>query len=181
VLGRRKVQPVWSPDGRTIYYRSNEASDSAAYIARDVASGAEREIIRRPSLGDLILSPDGRYIATGVSDGATKTRVILLIPVAGGEPRILKQINDPQDMGVKMWSPDSRSVIVATVRPEEAWRLPLDGAAVRLSDDALLPGHPAVHPDGSRIAVVRRSTPSQASAPQRGVWVLENFLPKASK
>jgi hypothetical protein len=139
-------------------------------------------ISRRPTLGDLLLSPDGRYIATGVSDRATKTRVILLIPVAGGEPRVLQQVSEPQDMGVKMWAPDSRSVVIGTVRPDEVWRVPVDGTPVRLPDEVKnLPGHPAVHPDGNLIAVVRRSTPSQTSAPQRGVWVLENFLPKASK
>jgi Tol biopolymer transport system component len=179
-LGLVKDSPVWFPDGSRIVYRHiDPATKTRAFIEHNLATGAEREIIRRPALGDLLLSPDGRYIATGVSDTAAGKRRMLLIPVAGGEPRVLKEINLPQDMGVKMWAPDSRSIVVSTVRPSEAWRLPIDGPAVRLSDDALLPGHPAVHPDGLRIAVTRRSTPSQPADPQRGLWVLENFLPKA--
>jgi Tol biopolymer transport system component len=182
-LGPRKSDPVWSPDGARVYYRQADqpaTGGGGAFIARDVASGNEREIIRRPNLGDLVLSPDGRYIATGSNDAATNTRTILLIPTGGGEPRILKRVNLSRDMDVKMWAPDSRSVVVTTLGPRELWRLPIEGEPRLLSNDPQenLPGRPAVHPDGKRIAVAQTSTATQAQEP--GVWVLENLLPRAT-
>ena len=43
-------------------------------------------------VGGLRLSPDGQYIATPSIDAATNSRVLLLIPVAGGEPRVLMSV-----------------------------------------------------------------------------------------
>jgi Tol biopolymer transport system component len=182
--------PAWSPDGNTIYFRRTYSADpggstsraletiGAAFFARDLTSGSERELIRRPALGAVNISPDGRFIATGADDVAADTRTILLIPTGGGEPRILR-VNRPRDGGVPMWAPDSRSVVVRA-SSDEVWRYPIDGGQpVRLASWASVPAGPQLSPDGKRVAIERRVTPAQSREP--GVWVLENFLPKDGK
>ncbi len=65
-------EPAWSPDQKKLYFKARSDPEfggdkSGAFIERDLASGSERVIIRRRNatdLGDLKLSPDGRFIAT---------------------------------------------------------------------------------------------------------------------
>ena len=59
--------PALTRDGRTVYLlRDLEAASAkgVALIEHQLASGAERELIRRESLALLELSPDGRLLAT---------------------------------------------------------------------------------------------------------------------
>lgn len=79
--------PKWSPDGKSIYFRRTLSNGKEfAFIQRDLASGVEKEVIRRPFLGRPNLSPDGRYIATPSVDIASNSRVHLLIPTDGRDP-----------------------------------------------------------------------------------------------
>jgi dipeptidyl aminopeptidase/acylaminoacyl peptidase len=167
-------QPVWSRDGASIYYRrGNRQSDSIVFVARDLKTGAERELLRRPELGPLTLSPDGRYVATGVTDTAANTRTIVVVPTSGGEAKSLR-VNKPVGGGVPMWMPDSQAVIVGD--GSKLWRVTLDGRESPFSP-RLFPGNQiALHPDGTRIAYVATVTPENSKEP--GVWVLENFLPQ---
>ena len=174
--------PTASPDGASLYYRQDARNPtSVAFFVRDLASGSEREIIRRPILGVLYLSPDGRYIATGSRDAATNTRTFLLIPTGGGEPRELKRFEIGQSVvSGLMWAPDSRSFLVVAGEQREVWSLPTQGEPRRLFNDteSRLPASEiAVHPDGKRIAVSQKS-PNRPL--EEGVWVLENFLPRAA-
>src|SRR5262249_42283780 len=85
--------PSWSPDQKKLYFRSVSnlmagGDGSTAFVEKDLASGSERVIIRRPNLGALDLSPDGSFIVTIVRE-AVKSSALLLIPIAGGEPKEL--------------------------------------------------------------------------------------------
>ena len=92
--------PRISPDGKTVYYHRAIADNNkppfatSAFIARDLATGAEHELIRR-NLGAVNLSPDGRSIVTGSNDLSTKSRSILYVPTDGGQPRELMRIDLP--------------------------------------------------------------------------------------
>ena len=89
------------PNLKKLYYRQGKANVSdlsaleAPLVERDLASGVERELIRG-NLGGAALSPDGRYLATSNVDLATKSKSIMLVPVAGGEPRVLMRVALPQ-------------------------------------------------------------------------------------
>ena len=167
-----------STDGKTLYYRKrlDGASDSSsslfAFIERDLASGLEKELVRG-NLGYPALSPDGRYLATRTDDVSTQRKSIMLVPVAGGEPRILiRAFTNRPDVGV-LWAPDSRSVVID------------DGAAefeVWASIDGRVPPKPVViragvrvSPDGRRFAMVE----GKPNPTQQEVWVYENVLAKA--
>jgi len=183
--------PQLSPDGKRLYYRRNFSgigsaqlrlgSADSAFVERDLASGTEREIIRRPNGFPADLSPDGRFIATTSNDESTKSLTLVLIPVSGGEPRELLRLSQPERLfGPASWTPDGNSIIVEKVRNDsltdrEFLLVPVDGGQPRKIDVGPTIGLgpvQTVHPDGKQIAyVVGDSTVKQE------VWVLENFLP----
>ena len=149
------------------------------FIERDLASGNEREVIRLPSrLGEVNVSPDGRYIATISEEASSKSSTVLLIPVAGGQPRELLRVSlaeASQRFGGMAWTPDSRAVIVMKNRDDrgELWLVPVtDGQPRKLDIDLTnWAGGFRVHPDGRQIAFVAGKAASE-------IWALENFLSK---
>ena len=184
-----------SPDGKKIYYGDPE--NRGSYIERDLASGETREIIRTSSskrAGNKELSPDGRYAATVIWDEAAKATTVLLIPIAGGEPRELLRVSQPERFRLYAnvtWTPDSQAIIVVKIigktgtellsrnfredeiRSSELWLVPVgDGEARKLDID--IAGWKSygirLHPNGRQIAFI-------AGKQSQEVWSLENFLP----
>jgi len=172
------VSPDWGRDGTKIYYRRTGTGDSSVF-ERDLFSGAEREIIRRKSVGGVYLSPDGKWIATWGEDEFAKAETIIIIPVAGGESREVFRVRRPRSVGVSAWAPDSNSIIVrelvSTGGGSERWQVPLSGGEPRKLNLNLGLGNDGplrVHPDGRQVAY---SSGNDAWE----VWVMENFLPAA--
>jgi Tol biopolymer transport system component len=174
------TSPVLSPDGRTLYYvqRSNPpGANESALVKRDLASATETELLRRPALGDVNLSPDGRYIAAASGDPSIQSNTFLIIPTAGGEPNEVIRRTRPQRPAMFVWEPGSRSLLIRIGSggdKAELWRAFVDGAAaVKLPTtvDGNV-GSVRLHPDGRQIAfqVTIPSTPYE-------IWVTENFLP----
>jgi Tol biopolymer transport system component len=112
----RLVSPIESPlgsggyvdlsaDGRTVYLTRNRPAplDSGVVIAKDLASGAERELYRGSQVGGVTLSPDQStlaFVRSAIVDVATtaccapfgsQSRAMQLVtmPVGGGAPRVL--------------------------------------------------------------------------------------------
>ena len=198
------INPMWTPDGRRIVFtRLTTQADPrvAAVIERDLASGIEREIVRKtgpsswnPGWMFVDLSPDGQWVAAVVNEAWPGHNVgtwsLLVAPVAGGEPRELMR-GESRGADVLTWAPDGRSVFVSAIREEsqfpdhrrDVWRVPSDGSAPQKLDlDIASLGPPFnsdqrmhVHPDGRRVAFAA-AEPAKADE----VWVLENFLPAAS-
>jgi Tol biopolymer transport system component len=175
------ASPVLSPDGRALYYlqRTNlPAATELAIMKRELASATETELLRRPVLRmPLVLSPDGRYIATASSDPSARSNTFLIIPTAGGEPKEIIRRAQPQQPGLFVWGPDSRSLLIRTGTggdKAELWRVFVDGApAIKL--DTMVDGNigsVSLHPDGRQLAfqVITPSTPYE-------ICVTENFLP----
>ncbi len=148
-------------------------------LERDLASGSERELLRRSGMRDPSVSPDGRYIALRATAGASTA--VLLVPTAGGEPRELIRVNEPQGFSPFLaWAPDGRGVSVAAKLDESGkkflWLVPVGGDLPRKLDidtrDLADESRIAVNPDGRQIAYI-------AGESKREVWALENFLPAA--
>jgi Tol biopolymer transport system component len=171
--------PVLSPDEKTLYYRTYVGGEFA-FVRRDLGTGNETELIRRPRLGTLNLAPDGRAIATFSFDPSAKSASLLLISIPGGEPRELMRVNEPA--GIQMWAPDSRAIFIkrspSDGRPA-LWRAPLDGTQPKKLDANLDPniGQFRLHPDGRQVTFEVRVQHRQGVE----VWALENFLPDLSR
>jgi len=94
-----------SADARTAYETRNRPAplDSGVLIAKDLASGTERELYRGSQVFGVVLSPDERtlaFVRSAVVDTAattccgpwgsqSKAVQLVTIPVAGGAPRVL--------------------------------------------------------------------------------------------
>jgi Tol biopolymer transport system component len=186
-----------APDGKTFYCIRQDGAESV-FLAVDLASGTEREIIRRANLGGLNLSPDGRYLATPSIDPTDHARTFLVIPVDGGSPRVVIRIaGEPEAeaqknfkegrMTIWSWAPDSQSVLIRKRSggpPDyELWQGFVDGAiSRRVSAKAEPPlgrGGMRLSPDGGRVAFVVSGSSTTERAPAR-IMVLENFLPHAN-
>lgn len=173
----------WTSDERKIYYRLRNR-----IMERDLSSGSERELFRRKGEGgsvSIAVSPDGRYI--GAVDYGNDTSTVLLIPIAGGEPRELMRASLPEQFdGFRMtWTPDSRAVILpkqltSSSERKELWLVPVaDGRPRKLDIDVdswVMPGGGfQLRPNGGQIAFVAEAG---GSGPE--VWALENLLSLSS-
>jgi dipeptidyl aminopeptidase/acylaminoacyl peptidase len=85
------VQPVFSPDGRTVYVRAQRRagfeSDRWYLDAYDRAGGARRTLFETPdlSVADFALSPDGASV--WFTAGSQGREHLYMVPAAGGTPR----------------------------------------------------------------------------------------------
>jgi Tol biopolymer transport system component len=168
------ASPDWSADGSRLYYRRALPNDEAAFVEYDLASGVEKELIRRSSLGGVWLSPDRRYIAT-FSRLSGERNSLLLIPTGGGSARELAQVTVGR-IRVWAWAPDGNSVFVQKLSGElsgDVLRVPVSGGAPQelglKTDPESSPLR--VSPDGKRVAF-QVTEPDARSE----VWVMENFL-----
>jgi Tol biopolymer transport system component len=163
---------VLSRDGRLVYYRKviAGAARSAAIVEHDIASGRERELLRRDLLAGMMLSPDGRYLAVGGRDAS------MLIPLNGEPPREL--LSRPgSGVMVAMWAPDSTSVYVWQRQAKQMLRVGLKGeppVPVDFDVDLEQVGgmRIAVHPNGRQVAYAVNAGPRV-----KELWVLDHFLP----
>jgi dipeptidyl aminopeptidase/acylaminoacyl peptidase len=185
------AQPTPSIDGKKVYYiRRRLAEERIAFIELDLTSGKEREIIQRPFLGGLNISPDGRYILTGNRDQASQSASFLLIPVDGGAVReTMRQTTVAENtapLTLLMWGPDSKSALIRKVvnvpnRSIEVWQVFVDGREAPKLDGLLDPrlanGGIRLHPDGRRIV---QSLPRGPQKSPSQIMMLENFLPVAA-
>lgn len=132
-LGQRKLgqlthgdfddaKPAWSPDGKQIAFTSKRAgadpdrsNNSDVYVVAAQPGAQPRQLTtwEGPDDGPLAWSPDGRWIAylQGREPRffAYDQPVPALVPVAGGEPRVLAKALD-RDVSEVQFSPEGRSL-----------------------------------------------------------------------
>jgi Tol biopolymer transport system component/DNA-binding winged helix-turn-helix (wHTH) protein len=87
-VGVDNGSPSVSRDGRWLAYSaSNPVSGDSSIRLRDLATGAERQLIEGAQLWQTSISPDGSRVAyMGSINNKLVGQVTLLIPVAGGVP-----------------------------------------------------------------------------------------------
>ena len=148
-----------SPDLPTAFYsRRVVGGHEVVFMSRNIASGEEKEIARGTglnpysaagyALGAVNLSPDSKWICTVGVDRASNSRVLLLIPAAGGMPRTLMatpsavpetELTNPRRgaiLSFVAWDPSTQWVLAIrrmadSSQANELWRVPLDGGAPR--------------------------------------------------
>jgi Tol biopolymer transport system component len=154
-----------------MYYRAATAG-LGGIVERDVASGAERTVVDGQYRA-MTLSPDGSWFTVTRMDmeaakrGEIGTSAVMLVPVAGGEPRELFRgvVLSPQ------WTPDAKSILVSKSINEtvtELWFVPIDGSAPR-KFEFTVSGPFRLSPDGRQIAYGVGDDKAE-------VWVVENFM-----
>ncbi|HUF51414.1 MAG TPA: hypothetical protein VMN60_11295 [Longimicrobiales bacterium] len=154
-----QVSPVLSPDGKTLYfYQHDKATRGLDIAAVELATGHERVI--RPNATDgtvaLALSPDGQHLAYVTWD----RRALRVIPVTGGEPRIVHSLAPDGFFGQQpvAWTHDSRHILFTAGSPNRTdlklFRIPAAGGTpeLLLRMDGI--GHLRVRPDGRQIAFI---------------------------
>jgi Tol biopolymer transport system component len=156
------------------YVRRDHRQQTSQVLRRDLASGAEREL-RELSGSDgyrISLSPDGRRLAFSNAGDDKKLQVM---PVEGGETRLLFQF-EPHGYGVPhTWTPDGRFILFTTgANRRTLCRIPAEGGKVQeLWPNVLSLGPITVHPDGRHIAFAAATEIDSA----QDIWVMRNFLP----
>lgn len=166
--GEASMIPQWSPDGQRIFYvRANEARTNVALVERDLASGAERELLRGLDVQWFSVAPDGKQLACATVDPTTQEAALFILGVAGGERRDLLRPND--GFGFPQWTPDGRRIVLR--KDGEIWTVAPSGGSPRKIDlgvSRILDLR--IHPDGRQIIfTTRNNTPQE-------VWVMENLL-----
>ncbi|MFC1717779.1 hypothetical protein ACFL6S_29235, partial [Candidatus Poribacteria bacterium] len=177
--------PVWSRDGKTIFYILRHADKEWGFFsiaARDLATGEERELYTGGySWSCLMVSPDGQEMFF-YDEGQTKIKVI---PTAGGEPRVLcaesshtyitgengdhKVVFPVRVIYPVTWTPDGRHLLFIKAKIlsydddeqiNELWRIPTEGGEpekLRELDKQLVNELRlgSFHPDGQSIAFAK--------------------------
>jgi Tol biopolymer transport system component len=100
-----------------------------------------------------VWSPDGRAVVTARNTAGPHTS-LEIVPVTGGEARVLLSGRDPASeyvspLGFYAWSADGRTIYYLGRRPSDGsvaiWQMPASGGAARLAvrfDDPSRPWHP---------------------------------------
>ena len=130
-------------EGAGVFYyaRRTERSGREWEICRTALAGGEPHVIARisrsrvPVSPDFIqgaLSPDGRWIALPLVDGATTE--IWLLPTDGGKMRTITDFGDRQTLVARQvsWAPDGRCIYAAVAETATAVVL-LDGLLSAIS------------------------------------------------
>jgi Tol biopolymer transport system component len=99
--------PVWSPDGRRVFFTSSREGVSNLYQVRPDQPGREEIVLRTTAwkVPDDV-SPDGRFLVYETSD--PKTRIDLWILPLSGDRTPAPLVTSPFDEFAAQFSPDGR-------------------------------------------------------------------------
>ena len=185
--------PAWFPDGKRLLYNESHRESgtiSETILVRDLQTGRTTELFRAApgaTIDDIALSPDGQQVALTLLEKQTRSSVLKLLPVAGGEASELVRAKEPEVIvGDSLsWSSDSRYIVFGkaeTTSQELQGAFP-SGRKTQLLAIASRGGEPhslglamdsahslSFDPTGHHIAFAAGRAKSE-------IWVMENFLP----
>jgi Tol biopolymer transport system component len=176
---------LFGPDNKYILARSDMKQGFAQIVARDIESGAERELYRFPKLDiiNIALSPDSRSLSF-VNLGWSGVRSLRIMPASGGDSREVWSFGEVKMSSPDVshvWAPDGRYILFsapdpANMRSWDLWRMPVAGGKPEKIGLQRTWGiwSLTLRPDGRQLAFTGRGGPSDEAE----LWVMENFLPK---
>ncbi|HEV8232422.1 MAG TPA: protein kinase, partial [Thermoanaerobaculia bacterium] len=103
----RESSPVWSSDGKRLFFSSNKAGIGDLYEKAASGAGSETLLLKSDSWKEpLDVSPDGRWLAFRVGDARTKTDIWLLS--LSGDRKAAPLLASPFQEDSARFSPDGR-------------------------------------------------------------------------
>jgi Tol biopolymer transport system component len=162
-----------SPDGNSLAFVDWDTGD---IVLRDLRTGEDRRLTAIENPWDVgyyyyeTFSPDGRFVAVAYEhwpEGDVRSDVVLL-PVDGGEPRMLRH-DGPEWTAPVAWYPDGSAILATTGGGGPAARyhlirLPLDGSPITtLMESTNVADEVAFSPDGRHLAYSRRTADTSAT------------------
>jgi Tol biopolymer transport system component len=145
--------PVWSPDGEQIVYRSTRDGGEALFLKDRHGAGAARKILETGNEAILPhrITPDGRHLVYTVSNRGSQADIWIL-PLDGSEdpsPFLARSFNE----AMADFSPDGRWIAYSSDESGRweiyATRFPDKGAKLRISTGGGI--NPAWHPEGGKL------------------------------
>lgn len=167
----------WMPDGRSLIYRNMTTSTSAAAAVRLDMDARTEHTVLDARIVSMSLSADGLHLAY-VTDRPSWQ--LMVVPVAGGEPRQVALAGVPTPLMVMAWTSDGRHLLfqAASTEPSaaqdstELWLVPRDGGQPRKVDLKLRVGgatQSRFNPRTGQLAITVIES-------RREVWVMENII-----
>ncbi len=141
--------PNWTRDGRTLVYNSR-----GRMYAYSLETGAIQEIDSRFAIdcnNDHVLSPDNSQLAVSHFTNDDATSRIYILPLAGGEPRLVTEKGPSYLHG---WSPDGQRLAYCAERggQYDIYTVSVHGGPeTQLTDLPGLDDGPEYSPDGKHI------------------------------
>jgi Tol biopolymer transport system component/serine/threonine protein kinase len=121
--------PQFTPDGKWLVYQSLGAGAQERLLRKkSLDSGAVVQLTEELSFAPVI-SPDGKLIACNYrTEGATRAKMIAVIPVEGGPPKYTFELPGPRDRVIR-WTPDGRALAYIETKNgvSNLWSQPLTG------------------------------------------------------
>jgi Tol biopolymer transport system component len=116
------ISPRWSPDGQKIAFVRNGLAPPATVHVVSPLGGADREVSDFSVAMGLDWSPDSHWIAVGHLPMSLSNRAdvpgIYLIPVDGGDPRLLVPAEPTGQHILPTFAPDGRRVAYISCSPQ---------------------------------------------------------------
>jgi Tol biopolymer transport system component len=155
------------PNGDIAYVRAALADETTVHVVFLPADAKASRVLATFPVAELprsvSISPDGKWVAILKPVDQRRGSVLELLPVAGGEPRTLLRVDDPDALqwaqGSIPWTADGQRILVSLRRQGETQL-----AAIRVDSRELTPlpmpfretsrRQPALHPDGRRLVYV---------------------------
>jgi TolB protein len=158
--GTNNNQPSWSPDGKLIAYTSNRSGLPRVFLMKADGSGTRPLTTDERIESAPAFSPDGSAVAYYSQDPSSGQIDMRIVDVAAGSRVVIKA--NGKDMGPTKpsWSSDGRRLAFPVQQGErsyEVWVAERDGSGARIVSDKFGgrgKAHPALSPDGRRVAYV---------------------------
>ena len=148
---RFAYDPVWSPQGDLIAFRSDRDDDEGdIYLMRSDGTQQRRLTRHSEDVESLAWSPDGRFLAYSFYDGP-----IYAVAVGDRRSRVLTRSAEPETL--LAWSPDGRHIAYEDVLDQGSVRrdihlMTAKGLGDRRLTKRFFNFHPSWSPDSRRIA-----------------------------
>ncbi|MHB8759298.1 MAG: Tol-Pal system beta propeller repeat protein TolB, partial [Thiobacillus sp.] len=142
--GNIDTEPVFSPDGQTLYFTSDRGGSPQIYRVAKGGGDAKRVSFEGSYNVSPTISPDGRYLAYISRDGG-RFRVVLQ-ELASGQTRVLTETTRDE---APSFAPNGQAVLYATVQGGRGvlGTVTLDGKTrARLSESGVDAREPAWGP-----------------------------------